>query len=76
METIEYDQNQNQPESSPFQQICPRHGVAIRPFHGCPECIMEEVRRHERRFDDLFQREEPMATDPIDQADAVLDRAA
>jgi hypothetical protein len=45
--------------SSPFQEICPRHGAKVHRYHGCPQCVIEEVRRHERRMDPSFMREVP-----------------
>ena len=44
------DYNCNESETSPFQEICLRHGERINRHHGCPKCVMEEVRRHERRI--------------------------
>ena len=44
------DHDDIQPEPAPFQEICPRHGERTNRQHGCPKCVMEEVRRHERRM--------------------------
>ena len=44
------DHNCNEPTTSPFQEICARHGERKNRQHGCPKCVMEEVRRHERRI--------------------------
>lgn len=48
MDATEHDNNET--ETSPFQDVCPRHGERISRHHGCPKCVMEEVRRHERRI--------------------------
>ena len=69
-ETIENDQNQV--ETTPFEQHCPRHGARIRRYFGCPRCVIEEVRRHERRMDDLLMLDEPIPVEPVDQATAPL----
>ncbi|TAM80134.1 MAG: hypothetical protein EPN47_16720 [Acidobacteria bacterium] len=65
METIEYDQNET--EIVPFQQICPRHGERIRRYHGCPKCVIEEVRRHEMRIDPSLEQDIPVPVDSIDK---------
>jgi hypothetical protein len=70
MDTIE--QNQHQPEETPFQQICARHGEKVCQHHGCPKCVIEEVRRHEQRIDALFQCEITIPADSIDKANALL----
>lgn len=66
METAE--KNQNETEVTPFQEICPRHGARIRQRHGCPKCVIEEVRRHEGRIHISFRREIPVPPDSIDEA--------
>lgn len=48
MDATEHDQNES--ETSPFQVTCPRHGAKVHRHHGCPKCVMEEVRRHENRI--------------------------
>lgn len=63
MEMIEPDQNQT--EIAPFEQICPRHGARIRRYHGCPKCVIEEVRRHEGRIDPSVRSEDPISPDSI-----------
>ena len=70
-ETIESSQNEVEP--TPFEQHCPRHGARIRQYYGCPKCVMEEVRRHEKRMDDLLMddllmMDEPIPVDPVQQA--------
>ncbi|HET9177063.1 MAG TPA: hypothetical protein VFQ24_01760 [Terriglobia bacterium] len=65
MEMIEPDQNQT--ETAPFEQICPRHGARIRRYHGCPRCVIEEVRRHESRIDPSVTREDPIPADSIEK---------
>ena len=65
MEMIEPEQNQT--EIAPFEQICPRHGARIRRYHGCPRCVIEEVRRHESRMDPSFMREDPIPADSIEE---------
>ncbi len=76
METIEtketIDNNQNDVETTPFEQHCPRHGTRIRRYFGCPKCVIEEVRRHEKRLDDLLMLDEPIPTDSVQQATAPL----
>jgi hypothetical protein len=57
--------DQNQTEIAPFEQICPRHGLRIRRYHGCPKCVIEEVRRHESRIDPLVRSEDPISPDSI-----------
>ncbi|HEX5411123.1 MAG TPA: hypothetical protein VFZ27_04610 [Terriglobia bacterium] len=64
MEIIETDQNQT--ENAPFEQICPRHGARIRRYHGCPKCVIEEVRRHESRVDPSVTSEDPFPADSIE----------
>lgn len=66
MDAIEHDQNE--PELIPFQQICARHGAKINQYHRCPKCVVEEVRRHERRIAASFDREFRFAPDLIDEA--------
>lgn len=63
MDTTNHDQNKT--EATVYEEICPRHGARVRQHYGCPKCVIEEVRRHERRADALFERELPMATDSI-----------
>lgn len=63
MEPIEPDQIQT--EIAPFEQVCPRHGVRIRRYHGCPRCVIEEVRRHESRIDPSVIGEDPIPVDSI-----------
>jgi hypothetical protein len=70
MDTIEYDENGT--ETTPYQEICPRHGARIRQYHGCPKCVIEEVRRHERRIDASLEREIPITADSIDKPNALL----
>lgn len=48
MDTVNHDHNES--ETSPFQDMCPRHGTKVHRHHGCPKCVMEEVRRHESRI--------------------------
>ena len=69
-ETIE--NNQNEAETTPFEQHCPRHGTRIRRYFGCPKCVIEEVRRHERRMDASYLLEDPIPVDSVDQATAPL----
>ena len=69
-ETIE--NNQNEVEPTPFEQICPRHDARIRQYYGCPKCVIEEVRRHEKRMDDLLMLDEPIPTDPVQPATAPM----
>jgi hypothetical protein len=66
METTETMQNET--EATPFQEMCPRHGVRIRHRHGCPKCVIEEVRRHESRIHVSFGREVQVPPDSIDEA--------
>lgn len=61
---------QSEPEVFPFETICPRHGERIRRYHGCPQCVMEEVRRHEKRIHTSIERELPLAADSIAEASA------
>ena len=61
--------NYNEAETSPFQQICPRHGTRIHRHHGCPKCVMEEVRRHESRIHAPLDPEAPIPADPIGNVD-------
>lgn len=56
-----------EPQITPFDEICPRHGVRIRQHFGCPKCVIEEVRRHERRMDALLEYDEPIPADPAGQ---------
>lgn len=65
MEMIEPDQNQT--ESAPFEQICPRHGARVRRYHGCPRCVIEEVRRHESRIDPSVSSEDSIPADSIEK---------
>jgi len=44
------DHNVYQSETSCFEDVCPRHGARMNRHHGCPKCVMEEVRRHESRI--------------------------
>jgi hypothetical protein len=66
METTENIQNET--DVTPYEQICPRHGARIRQRHGCPKCVIEEVRRHESRVHISFKREVPVPPDSIDEA--------
>lgn len=59
MEVVEIEKEEA--EIIPDLQICPRHGARIRRYFGCPRCVIEEVRRHEKRMDAAFRREEPVA---------------
>jgi hypothetical protein len=63
MDTTNHDQNET--EGTPYREICPRHGKRINRYHGCPKCVMEEVRRMERRIDASFERDLPMTTEAI-----------
>ncbi len=76
METIETaettENNQNGEQTTPFQEICPRHGTRIRPYFGCPRCVIEEVHRHERRMDASLLLEVPVPVEPVDQGTAPL----
>ena len=68
----EIENNQNEVEPSPFEDHCPRHGTRIRRHVGCPKCVMEEVRRHEKRMEDLLMLDEPIPTESIQQTTAPL----
>lgn len=74
-ETTETAESRESTESSPYQQICPRHGEKIHLYHGCPKCVMEEVHRHERRIGALFQCELPIPADSIEKANEILSEA-
>ena len=69
METTE--NRQNETEITPFEEICPRHGEKVRRYHGCPKCVIEEVRRHERRIDSSIEREVPIAPDSVGKTHAL-----
>jgi hypothetical protein len=51
------EQNEDELEITPVIEICPRHGTRIRQYFGCPRCVIEEVRRHEKRMDAALERE-------------------
>ena len=56
--------NHNEQETSPFQETCPRHGMRVQRHHGCPKCVMEEVRRHERRIHVPLEQEASISPNP------------
>jgi ribosomal protein L37AE/L43A len=79
MDVIEHDQTE--PETtdeattinpSPFQEICQRHHAKIHTYHACPQCVMEEVRRHERRIGTLFECEAAIPADAIERANKLM----
>ncbi|HET7102230.1 MAG TPA: hypothetical protein VFJ52_13840 [Terriglobia bacterium] len=59
------DHNCDETEISMCEQICPRHGVRVHQYHGCPKCVMEEVRRHENRIHAPIGTEAPIPADTI-----------
>jgi hypothetical protein len=69
METTETKQIET--EETPFQEMCPRHDMRIRQRHGCPKCVIEEVRRHESRVHVSFGHEVPVPPDSIDEASSL-----
>jgi hypothetical protein len=76
---IEHDQTEPETtdsataiEPSPFQEICPRHGAKIHRYHGCPQCVIEEVRRHERRTGTFFECEAAIPADSIERANKLM----
>jgi hypothetical protein len=60
------DDDRNEIEISPYDQICPRHGARIHQYHGCPKCVMEEVRRHESRIHAPLENEAPIPAGSYD----------
>jgi len=60
------DDDRNATEISPYDQICPRHGARIHQYHGCPKCVMEEVRRHESRIHAPIENEAPVPAGSMD----------
>ncbi len=66
MEIIEH--KQNEAETPPECQRCPRHGSRVSRYHRCPRCVIEEVRRAERRLGALCQCEEPIRAGSTYQA--------
>jgi hypothetical protein len=70
MESTEHSQNEAQ--MIPCEEVCPRHGLRVRLYHACSKCVIEEVRRHERRIDAALEREEPIAADSYDEANALM----
>ena len=79
MDAIKLDQNETETtetrestESSPYQQICPRHGEKVHLYHGCPKCVIEEVHRHERRIGAMFECDLPIPADSIEKANEML----
>jgi hypothetical protein len=63
------EQDQNGAEIIPYEQICPRHGARVRQSHGCPKCVMEEVRRHERRIHLPIMGNQPVSAPSNDSVD-------
>jgi hypothetical protein len=59
MQTTE--QNEDDLEVTPVIEICPRHGTRVRRYFGCPRCVIEEVRRHEKRIDAALERDGALA---------------
>ncbi len=66
MEIIEH--RQNEAETIPDSQRCPRHGSRVSRYHRCPRCVIEEVRRAERRLGALYQREDSVSAGSTCQA--------
>lgn len=56
MGTIEHKETTE--EMRQDSQTCPRHGSRVSRIHRCPRCVIEEVRRAERRFGELYQHED------------------
>lgn len=65
------DHNFTESEISPFQEICPRHGTKMNRQHGCPKCVMEEVRRHESRIHAPLELELELELDAPIPSDAM-----
>jgi hypothetical protein len=79
MDGIEHDQTE--PETtdaattindSPFQEICRRHGAKTHRYRGCPQCVIEEVRRHERRIGTLFECESAIPAESIERVNKLM----
>lgn len=60
------DDDRTETEISPFEQICQHHGARIHQHHGCPKCVMEEVRRHEGRIHMPIEHEAPVPAASMD----------
>jgi hypothetical protein len=54
------EHKQNEAEMTLDGSRCPRHGSRVSRYHRCPRCVIEEVRRAERRHGELSQHEEPV----------------
>lgn len=67
METVE-EQEPIQAETALDSERCPRHGSRVSRSHRCPRCVIEEVRRAERRHEEPFQREESVLAGSACQA--------
>lgn len=63
------EHEENGKEMIPYEEICPRHGARVSPSHGCPKCVMEEVRRHEGRIHLSLELIQPIAEPSIDSED-------
>ena len=66
------NQNQNEAETTPFEQRCPQHGARIRRYFGCPRCVIEEVRRHEKRIDVPLEFEEPIQPESVERLNELI----
>ena len=63
-------------EDSPFQETCPRHGAKLHRYRRCPKCVIEEVRRHERRIHVPFEHEAWLPADSMREAAALNSETA
>lgn len=62
------EHGQSEPQMTPDIDRCPRHGSRVSRDHRCPRCVIEEVRRAERRHGVLSQQDEPVVADSVHQA--------